>query len=379
MMIPTGPSGPAPRIVLGLLAAGLASLLIAACGASGAGTVSTQLGAMTPTETGSELTAPGSDVPRATSSPVPSRTDTAVHSTTVASTLPAGFSSSHTVKVPACASDQLVVLTRAGITRGGYGALDTGLLDGVRFLLASQPAGAGARVRFSLGGYGFPVCPRHGHAVQFETLATAPGIFAYGLLATGVTQWFIDGRRPDVLADLASPAGTFFIAALPEARCPVGAADAAGVTLSTLTPGARTGVAYRAPLILNCRWQSIVGVTASGGDAPGDAPTVAPTSPGTAAGPAITPPLGLRGAALERFSLGESVFVQSGCLGCHAIGAQGNSGPGQNLAGIGLRLSAAKLTRSLVHAVAPMPSFAALPPRRLRALVAFLADLRDHG
>lgn len=67
------------------------------------------------------------------------------------------------------------------------------------------------------------------------------------------------------------------------------------------------------------------------------------------------------------------------CLACHQIGTRGNSGPGNNLAGIGARRSPAQIRRALLHAKAPMPSYAQLAPDDLGALVAYLAELRDTG
>jgi hypothetical protein len=58
------------------------------------------------------------------------------------------------------------------------------------------------------------------------------------------------------------------------------------------------------------------------------------------------------------------------------IGANGNNGPGPALTHIGARLSRVELRRALVHPLAPMPSFAGLAKPKLRALTAFLADLR---
>ncbi len=73
---------------------------------------------------------------------------------------------------------------------------------------------------------------------------------------------------------------------------------------------------------------------------------------------------------------GRRVLEQSGCLACHQIGATGNSGPGNNLEGIGARRTPAQIERALTDSPAPMPSFAALPSARRDALVAYLAALR---
>lgn len=73
---------------------------------------------------------------------------------------------------------------------------------------------------------------------------------------------------------------------------------------------------------------------------------------------------------------GRGAVDQLGCLACHQIGARGNSGPGNNLAGIGSRRSAAQIRRALDAPPAPMPSYRQLPERWKFAVVAYLASLR---
>ena len=77
-----------------------------------------------------------------------------------------------------------------------------------------------------------------------------------------------------------------------------------------------------------------------------------------------------------RVTRGRRVVTLAGCLACHRIGATGNDGPGPDLSDIGDRLLPGALRRTLLHPVAPMPSFASLPRKDLRALVAYLATLR---
>lgn len=79
---------------------------------------------------------------------------------------------------------------------------------------------------------------------------------------------------------------------------------------------------------------------------------------------------------MAQFELGRSVTAESGCLACHRIGVNGNSGPGQDLTRVGARLSATQIERAIVHAREPMPSLAGLPKPKLRALVVFLSLLR---
>jgi menaquinol-cytochrome c reductase cytochrome b/c subunit len=82
------------------------------------------------------------------------------------------------------------------------------------------------------------------------------------------------------------------------------------------------------------------------------------------------------GRVLAQFRLGRTVAAQSGCLACHRIGVAGNRGPGRDLSRIGSRLSAGEIEHALTNARAPMPSFKHLPPKKLRALVTFLSQLR---
>jgi mono/diheme cytochrome c family protein len=73
---------------------------------------------------------------------------------------------------------------------------------------------------------------------------------------------------------------------------------------------------------------------------------------------------------------GQTVIGQAGCLACHRLGDSGNDGPGQDLTGLGNRLSATAIRRALVNPTAPMPSYRSLTGHDLRALVNYLAHLR---
>jgi ubiquinol-cytochrome c reductase cytochrome b subunit/menaquinol-cytochrome c reductase cytochrome b/c subunit len=91
-----------------------------------------------------------------------------------------------------------------------------------------------------------------------------------------------------------------------------------------------------------------------------------------------TPPPVLRagGTALGEFEAGKKVVAQSGCLACHKIGENGNSGPGPDLTHIASRLPRQGIARTLVNPTAPMPSFKNLPPKKFEAIVGFLAQLK---
>jgi menaquinol-cytochrome c reductase cytochrome b/c subunit len=77
-----------------------------------------------------------------------------------------------------------------------------------------------------------------------------------------------------------------------------------------------------------------------------------------------------------QYEAGKLVAAQSGCLACHKIGENGNSGPGPNLTEIGDRLLPAAIERTLDNPTAPMPSFRNLPANKKSALVDFLGQLK---
>ncbi len=80
--------------------------------------------------------------------------------------------------------------------------------------------------------------------------------------------------------------------------------------------------------------------------------------------------------ALRAFESGKQVVAQSGCLACHKIGENGNTGPGPDLSEIGARLPRVAIARTLVNPTAPMPPYADLPPGKRDDLVEFLAQLK---
>src|SRR5438128_39944 len=50
-----------------------------------------------------------------------------------------------------------------------------------------------------------------------------------------------------------------------------------------------------------------------------------------------------------QYERGKNVMASSGCLGCHRIGENGNSGPGPDLTHIGSRLQRAAISRTLIN------------------------------
>lgn len=78
------------------------------------------------------------------------------------------------------------------------------------------------------------------------------------------------------------------------------------------------------------------------------------------------------------FERGREVAASSGCLGCHRIADQGNTGPGPDLSKVGARMSRDRLARVLVNPTAPMPSYQRLRDEQrsdFNELVKFLAAL----
>jgi menaquinol-cytochrome c reductase cytochrome b/c subunit len=87
-------------------------------------------------------------------------------------------------------------------------------------------------------------------------------------------------------------------------------------------------------------------------------------------------------AVVREYEAGRQVMAQSGCLACHKVGENGNSGPGPELTDIADRLPAAGIQRTLINPTAPMPSFASLQknePEKFKALVAFLGRLKSDS
>jgi ubiquinol-cytochrome c reductase cytochrome b subunit/menaquinol-cytochrome c reductase cytochrome b/c subunit len=80
-----------------------------------------------------------------------------------------------------------------------------------------------------------------------------------------------------------------------------------------------------------------------------------------------------------QYEAGKNVMASSGCLGCHRVGDNGNSGPGPNLTHIASRLPRQAIARTLVNPTAPMPSYSRLQqrsPKEFAALTAFLGSLK---
>jgi menaquinol-cytochrome c reductase cytochrome b/c subunit len=80
--------------------------------------------------------------------------------------------------------------------------------------------------------------------------------------------------------------------------------------------------------------------------------------------------------ALASYEAGKQLVPQSGCLACHKIGENGNSGPGPPLTKIGARLPKQAIARTLINPTAPMPSFRDLPKDKFDDLVNYLSQLK---
>ncbi|MBA3301426.1 MAG: c-type cytochrome [Thermoleophilaceae bacterium] len=81
-----------------------------------------------------------------------------------------------------------------------------------------------------------------------------------------------------------------------------------------------------------------------------------------------------------QYEAGKDVAAQSGCLACHQIGENGNTGPGPNLSTLAERLPRQAIARTLVNPTSPMPSYQQLrdeEPEKFNELVGFLSTLRE--
>jgi menaquinol-cytochrome c reductase cytochrome b/c subunit len=76
---------------------------------------------------------------------------------------------------------------------------------------------------------------------------------------------------------------------------------------------------------------------------------------------------------------GKLVAASSGCLGCHKIGDNGNTGPGPALTKVGAHLPRQAIARTLINPTPPMPTYSKLRqqnPKEFSQLVDFLASLK---
>ncbi len=90
----------------------------------------------------------------------------------------------------------------------------------------------------------------------------------------------------------------------------------------------------------------------------------------------LPPPAGLTAAQTATFKAGEIVVGESGCLGCHVIGDNGNNGPGPNLTNVGSIRAPGAIAQTLKNPTPPMPSFANMPAKKFSNLVQFLSMLK---
>jgi menaquinol-cytochrome c reductase cytochrome b/c subunit len=91
------------------------------------------------------------------------------------------------------------------------------------------------------------------------------------------------------------------------------------------------------------------------------------------------PPTQIDLAAAPQYESGKNVMASSGCLGCHRVGENGNSGPGPNLTHIAGHLPSQAIARTLVNPTAPMPTYSRLKerePKKFDELVSYLGSLR---
>jgi menaquinol-cytochrome c reductase cytochrome b/c subunit len=81
----------------------------------------------------------------------------------------------------------------------------------------------------------------------------------------------------------------------------------------------------------------------------------------------------------KQYEPGKAVAASSGCLGCHKIGDNGNTGPGPPLTKIGSKLPRQAIARTLINPTPPMPTYSKLRqqnPKEFNQLVDFLGSLK---
>lgn len=260
-------------------------------------------------------------------------------------------------------------------TKGSLVTIAHGSVGGQRWTLEADSGRHGARSvqagRFLLGGHAYGFCDT-GLDVELVN-AGAHGI-VYGL-ATRIYQPPIVIEATTMPGSAAHPARaarypatsravrgvTLFLRALPASAC---AYHALGVTAPqrATVVGANSSILGMTGVFTGACQSGQLRQTPQQGSGPAE--------------PAIVPPAGLSAQARAEFLAGRSEVGRTGCLACHQLGDQGNQGPGPDLTHIGRILSSRALDSALVHPTAPMPSFAGLPARSRRAIVAFLHALR---
>ena len=96
----------------------------------------------------------------------------------------------------------------------------------------------------------------------------------------------------------------------------------------------------------------------------------------TYAGANAGPPSEIDMKVPPQYEPGKEVVAQTGCLACHRLGDNGNSGPGPELTNIGARIPRNAILRSLVAGPGIMPSFEGLGKKKLNEVADFLASLQ---
>jgi menaquinol-cytochrome c reductase cytochrome b/c subunit len=84
-------------------------------------------------------------------------------------------------------------------------------------------------------------------------------------------------------------------------------------------------------------------------------------------------------AQIELYLKGRESLPSLGCLACHKIGSNGNSGPGPNLTHIADRLPEAGIAQTLRNPTAPMPSYKTLDPEKFKAVTTYLGQLTEEN
>ncbi len=258
-------------------------------------------------------------------------------------------------------------LGRANGVTPGLRSVASGTVDGHRWALRTSGGRLGVtafqHAQFVLDGAPYNLCY---DGIPIQLIDTSPHGVAFGVFhGHGTFQFQLPAGSPSPIIRLLHDF-TMIVQGLPRSACDYSSLmieESTSTSNSAATGGDTIG--YGGP----CR----PGAARSAGSV-----SSVQLGPGNANAIAVAPPVGLSPAQRARFLAGRTVAAQAGCLACHTIGNQGNNGPGPPLGDIGDKLKAAAIRSTVINPSAPMPSFRALPRKTLRALVAFLSELRGQ-
>ncbi len=182
------------------------------------------------------------------------------------------------------------------------------------------------------------------------------GVMRHGNIASAVVTYGVGGSGVRVTLDLARIEGAWRVSSHPALRL-VSGCYVGGVLTESCPKNARVALFSMGRL-------NVLGEP--GGGVNGQQLVLVPSAVEDAGG-----------RKLSEFNAGMKVVAQTGCLACHRIGEQGNSGPGPDLTHVGSKLSAEQIEHAILDPTAPMPSFKNLSREKLTAVIEFLSLLHS--